>query len=81
MRVGVFGGTLDPAPTGHLIPVTLAMTTAQSTLPELLPSVRGLSRADKLRLIGILAQELSQEEGIAACEGAASSRSGHPFSL
>jgi hypothetical protein len=42
--------------------------TKQSALPEVLATVRALSRGDKLRLIGILAQELAREEGISAFE-------------
>jgi hypothetical protein len=37
------------------------MTPTVSTLPDLLPAVRGLSREDKLRLIHVLAGELVQE--------------------
>ena len=33
------------------------------SLAEVLPVVRSLSRVDKLRLIGLLAQELEQEAG------------------
>jgi hypothetical protein len=41
------------------------MASTATTLPQLLPTVRTLSRADKLRLIGILAEELAREEGLA----------------
>ena len=44
------------------------MTSAESALPELLPVVRGLSRADKLRLIAVLAGDLAREEGVAGLE-------------
>lgn len=38
------------------------MTPTDNALPALLPTVRTLSRADKLRLIEILARELAQQE-------------------
>ena len=34
------------------------------SLTELLPSVQGLSRPDKFRLIQLLVSELAQEEGV-----------------
>jgi hypothetical protein len=38
------------------------MTPIETTLPDLLPAVRALPRADKLRLIQWLAAELEEEE-------------------
>jgi hypothetical protein len=38
------------------------MTPMETRLPALLPSLRALSRVDKLHLIQFLAQELAQEE-------------------
>ena len=38
------------------------MTPTDIALPDLLPTVRALSRTDKLRLIEMLARELAQEE-------------------
>jgi len=35
-------------------------------LTELLPAIRSLPRADKLRLIQLIARELASEEGIGA---------------
>jgi len=45
------------------------MTLSETALPELLPSVRALSRADKLRLIQLLAGDLAQEDQMQSTPG------------
>lgn len=40
------------------------MATANTVWPDLLPTLRNLSRADKLRAIQLLAEELAREEEI-----------------
>ncbi len=44
------------------------MMTTQSAFPDLVPAVRALSRADKLRLLQFLAGELAREEGVSLIE-------------
>ncbi len=39
------------------------MTPTSAALPDLLPAIRSLSRADKLRVIELLACDLAREEG------------------
>jgi hypothetical protein len=48
------------------------MTPTENALPELVPAVRALSRADKLRLIQLLVVELAREEGVPLIEVGAS---------
>ncbi len=38
------------------------MTTTTTALPDLLPAIRSLSKADKLRVIELLAGDLAREE-------------------
>jgi hypothetical protein len=40
------------------------MAPADKALPDLVPAVRALSRADKLRLIQLLVTDLAREEGV-----------------
>jgi hypothetical protein len=44
------------------------MTPTETTLPDLLPNVRALSRADKLRLMQLLLVDLAREEGVPLVE-------------
>jgi hypothetical protein len=44
------------------------MTPADSSLPELLPALHALSRADKWRLIQHLVVDLAREEGVPLVE-------------
>jgi hypothetical protein len=55
------------------------MTPTESPLPTLLPSVRALSRPDKLRLLHFLAGELVREEGIPGLEAGATYPIWTPF--
>lgn len=48
------------------------MAPLKNALPELLPTVRALSRADKLSLLQFLATELAREEGVPLVEGGTS---------
>jgi hypothetical protein len=48
------------------------MTPADKALPDLVPAVRALSRADKLRLIQLLVADLACEEGVPLAEPGAS---------
>lgn len=47
------------------------MPTAENVWPELLPMLRNLSRADKIRAIQLLADELAREEVIPLLAAAA----------
>jgi hypothetical protein len=42
------------------------------SLTELLPSVRSLSHPDKVRLLGVIAEELAREEGLPEIRAGAS---------
>ena len=44
------------------------MTPAEKALPDLVPAVHALSRADKLRLIQLLVVDLAREEGVPLVE-------------
>lgn len=44
------------------------MSSTTQALPELLPTVRALSRSDKLRLIQLLVVDLAREEGVPLVE-------------
>jgi hypothetical protein len=44
------------------------MTLTESLMPELLPALRALSRADKLHLLQHLVVELAREEGVPLVE-------------
>ncbi len=48
------------------------MNTHASSIPELLPSLHALSRADKLRVIQHLVVDLAQDEGVPLFEAGAS---------
>jgi hypothetical protein len=48
------------------------MNAPHSSLPDLLPTLHALSRADKLRVIQHLAVDLAQEEGMPLFEAGAS---------
>lgn len=55
------------------------MATTESSLPDLMPSLRTLSRADKIRAIQLLADELAREEGVPVIEAGASFPIWTPF--
>ena len=55
------------------------MKTSETTLPDLLPTLYSLSRADKLRVIQHLAVDLAQEEGVPFLEAGASYPIWTPF--
>jgi hypothetical protein len=48
------------------------MNAPHTALPDLLPTLHALSRADKLRVIQQLAVDLAQEEGVPQLEAGAS---------
>jgi hypothetical protein len=55
------------------------MATMESGLPDLLPTLRTLSRADKIRAIQLLAGELAREEGVPSIEAGISIPIWTPF--
>jgi hypothetical protein len=55
------------------------MSAIDNSLPNLLPTVRALSRADKYRLLQLLTVELAQGEGVPLIEAGASFPIWTPF--